>query len=159
MPSIDKILESESQNNGSFIRLYSKGAFYKAYERSAWLACMYLGSLLIRKRFVKKVNLEVTSEGFPKISLGKWTGGRKIETHDDYLTIILEDSEIMEYSDEKFHKWKNSSGNHDERKGENDSNEFEEIHDRILSFPIENKTPMECTMLLSELKVLLNAKN
>lgn len=112
MSSIDKILESESQNNGSFIRLYPEGAFYKAYERSAWLACVYLGRLLVKKRFVKKVNLNVTSVGFPISSLEKWAGGRRIETHD-----------------------------------------------RILSFPIENKTPMECMMFLSELKVLLNAKN
>lgn len=56
----------------------------------------------------KKVNLNVTSVGFPKSSLEKWAGGRRIE-----------------------------------------------IRDRILSFPIENKTPME----FSELKVLLNAKN
>lgn len=97
--------------------------------------------------------------GFPKSSLEKWAGGKRIETHDDYLTIILDDSEILEYTDEKFHKWKKGSGNNDVRKGENDNNEFEEIHGRILSFPIENKTPMECMMFLSELKVLLNAKN
>lgn len=159
MPSINEILENESQNNGSFIRLYPEGAFYKAYERSAWLACMYLGSLLVKKRFVKKVNLEVTSVGFPKSSLDKWSGGRKVETDDDYVTIILEDSEILEYSEEVFQKWKDSTGNQDERKGENNGNEFEEIHDRILSFPIENKTPMECMMFLSELKALLNVKN
>lgn len=41
MPSIDKRLENESQNNGSFIRLYPEGAFYKAYERSALLACIW----------------------------------------------------------------------------------------------------------------------
>lgn len=159
MPSINEILENESQNNGSFIRLYPEGAFYKAYERSAWLACMYLGNLLIKKRFVKKVNLEVISVGFPKSSLDKWSGGRRIETDDDYVTIILEDSEILECSEEVFQKWKDSTGNQGERKAENNGNEFEEIHDRILSFPIENKTPMECMMFLSELKALLNAKH
>ena len=83
MPSINEILEKESQNNGSFIRLYPEGAFYKAYERSAWLACMYQGNLLVKKRFVKKVNLEVRSVGFPKSSLDKWAVGRKVETDDD----------------------------------------------------------------------------
>lgn len=120
---------------------------------------MYLGSLLVKKRFVKKVNLEITSVGFPKNSLEKWSGGRKVETDEGYVTIILENSEIMECSEEVFQKWKDSTGNQDERKGENNGNEFEEIHDRILSFPIENKTPMECMMFLSELKALLNAKN
>lgn len=146
MPSINEILENESQNNGSFILLYPEGMFYKAYERSAWLACMYLGNLLVKKRYIKKVQQDVVSVGFPKSSIEKWAGGRKIRTMDNYVMIILDDSEIQEYSDEIFHKWKDSG------------NESEEIYDRILSFPIENKTPMECMIFLSELKEKLNAK-
>lgn len=146
MPSINEILENESQNNGSFILLYPEGMFYKAYERSAWLACMYLGNLLVKKRYIKKVQQDVVSVGFPKSSIEKWAGGRKIRTTDNYVMIILDDSEIQEYSDEIFHKWKDSG------------NESEEIYDRILSFPIENKTPMECMIFLSELKEKLNAK-
>lgn len=146
MPSINEILENESQNNCSFILLYPEGMFYKAYERSAWLACMYLGNLLVKKRYIKKVQQDVVSVGFPKSSIEKWAGGRKIRTMDNYVMIILDDSEIQEYSDEIFHKWKDSG------------NESEEIYDRILSFPIENKTPMECMIFLSELKEKLNAK-
>lgn len=146
MPSINEILENESQNNGSFILLYPEGMFYKAYERSARLACMYLGNLLVKKRYIKKVQQDVVSVGFPKSSIEKWAGGRKIRTMDNYVMIILDDSEIQEYSDEIFHKWKDSG------------NESEEIYDRILSFPIENKTPMECMIFLSELKEKLNAK-
>lgn len=146
MPSINEILENESQNNGSFILLYPEGMFYKAYERSAWLACMYLGNLLVKKRYIKKVQQDVVSVGFPKSSIEKWAGGRKIRTMDNYVMIILDDSEIQEYSDEIFHKWKDSG------------NESEEIYDRILSFPIENKTPMECMIFLSELKEKLNTK-
>ena len=146
MPSINEILEIESQNNGSFILLYPEGMFYKAYERSAWLACMYLGNLLVKKRYIKKVQQDVVSVGFPKSSIEKWAGGRKIRTMDNYVMIILDDSEIQEYSDEIFHKWKDSG------------NESEEIYDRILSFPIENKTPMECMIFLSELKEKLNTK-
>lgn len=146
MPSINEIFENESQNNGSFILLYPEGMFYKAFERSAWLACMYLGNLLVKKRYIKKVQQDVVSVGFPKSSIEKWAGGRKIRTMDNYVMIILDDSEIQEYSDEIFHKWKDSG------------NESEEIYDRILSFPIENKTPMECMIFLSELKEKLNAK-
>lgn len=120
MPSINEILENESQNNGSFILLYPEGMFYKAYERSAWLACMYLGNLLVEKRYIKKVQQDVVSVGFPKSSIEKWAGGRKIRTMDNYVMIILDDSEIQEYSDEIFHKWKDSG------------NESEEIYDRIL---------------------------
>lgn len=78
MPSINEILENESQNNGSFILLYPEGMFYKAYERSAWLACMYLGNLLVKKRYIKKVQQDVVSVGFPKSSIEKWAGGRNL---------------------------------------------------------------------------------
>lgn len=78
------------------------------------MACLCIsGKAACREKICKKVNLNVTSVGFPKSSLEKWAGGRRIETHDDYLTIIHDDSEILEYSDEKFHKWKNGTGNHD----------------------------------------------
>ena len=85
MPSINEILENESQNNGSFILLYPEGMFYKAYKRSAWLACMYLGNLLVKKRYIKKVQQDVVSVGFPKSSIEKWAGGRKIRTMDNYI--------------------------------------------------------------------------
>ena len=36
MAQIKDILQKEQRNDGSFIRLYAEGIFYKAYERSAW---------------------------------------------------------------------------------------------------------------------------
>ena len=81
---------------------------------------MYLGNLLVKKRYIKKVQQDIVSVGFPKSSIEKWAGGRKIRTMDNYVMIILDDSEIQEYSDEIFHKWKDSG------------NESEEIYDRIL---------------------------
>ena len=62
-------------NNGAYIRLYAEGIFYKAYERSAWVACRVLHPFMVKKRAVRKVGQEVVSIGFPKTSLDKWAGG------------------------------------------------------------------------------------
>lgn len=55
MPQISTILQDEQQNNGSYIRLYAEGIFYKAYERSAWVACRVLHPFMVKKRAVRKV--------------------------------------------------------------------------------------------------------
>ena len=55
MPQISTILQAEQQNAGDRIRLYAEGIFYKAYERSAWVACRVLHSFMVKKRAVRKV--------------------------------------------------------------------------------------------------------
>ena len=55
MPQISTILQDEQQNNGSYIRLYAEGIFYKAYERSAWVACRVLHPFMVKKRAVRKI--------------------------------------------------------------------------------------------------------
>ena len=63
MPQISTILQNEQQNAGDRIRLYAEGIFYKAYERSAWVACRVLHPFMVKKRAVRKVGQEVVSIG------------------------------------------------------------------------------------------------
>ena len=49
MAQIKDILQAEQKNDGSFIRLYAEGIFYKAYERSAWTACRVLHPFMVKK--------------------------------------------------------------------------------------------------------------
>ncbi|MBE6292704.1 MAG: hypothetical protein E7091_09905 [Bacteroidales bacterium] len=58
MPQISTILQDEQQNAGDRIRLYAEGIFYKAYERSAWVACRVLHPFMVKKRAVRKVGQE-----------------------------------------------------------------------------------------------------
>ena len=58
MPQISTILQNEQQNAGDRIRLYAEGIFYKAYERSAWVACRVLHPFMVKKRAVRKVGQE-----------------------------------------------------------------------------------------------------
>ena len=77
MPQISTILQDEQQNNGACIRLYAEGIFYKAYERSAWVACRVLHPFMVKKRAVRKVVQEVVSIGsiLPILMSRKQTAG------------------------------------------------------------------------------------
>lgn len=55
MPQISTILQAEQQNDGGRIHLYAEGIFYKAYERSAWVAFRVLYPFMVKKRAVRKV--------------------------------------------------------------------------------------------------------
>ena len=98
MPQISTILQDEQQNAGDRIRLYAEGIFYKAYERSTWVACRVLHPFMVKKRAVRKVGQEVVSIGFPKTSLVKWAGTRRVEhVGDDCVVIYMNDDEALSY--------------------------------------------------------------
>lgn len=107
MAQIKDILQEEQKNDGSFIRLYAEGIFYKAYERSAWTACRVLHPFMVKKRAVRKVGQEVVSIGFPKTSLQKWAGGRRVEDAvDDSVLMHLSEEECVPFDEKEFEEWK-----------------------------------------------------
>ena len=60
-----EIISRESQNEDS-IYMYCEGMFMKAYERSAFFAHTLIDEFKLSKRFIKTVNMDVISLGFPK---------------------------------------------------------------------------------------------
>ena len=60
-----EIISNESQNEDS-ISLYREGMFMKAYERSAFFAHTLIHEFKLSKRYIKTVNMDVISLGFPK---------------------------------------------------------------------------------------------
>jgi len=154
MPKISEILESEERNHGDYIRLYPEGVFYKAYECSAWLACICLHKFMVKKKFVNNVGREIVSVGFPKASLEKWAGSRKLEFDTDSVRIVLEESEKELFTIEKFKAWKTSSVIGAEKTCVDERQQ--EVCRQLLEFPIESKTPMECMMFLYRMKQNLN---
>lgn len=157
MPTTDAILHAEAQKEKHTIILYPEGIFYKAYEHSAWLACLTLGQFLTKKKFIKKVGRDVISIGFPKTSLGKRIGGRKTELHDDIVMVFLNQDESEMIAECDYNKWKDSidsitDANQEVRLSEND------LISQIRDFPIESKTPIECMIFLSHLKQNLTTK-
>ena len=60
-----EIISRESQNEDS-IYLYREGMFMKAYERSAFFAHTLIHEFKLSKRYIKTVNMDVISLGFPE---------------------------------------------------------------------------------------------
>ena len=64
----------EDANPGQ-IYLYSEGAFYKAYQKSAWLLCTRVHPFKVSARLLKGLDGPLLSVGFPKSSLDKFSAG------------------------------------------------------------------------------------
>lgn len=166
MAQIKDILDKEKENDCTFVRLYAEGIFYKAYERSAWTACRVSHPFKVKKRYVRKVGQDVVSIGFPKTSLWKWAGERRVEDDaDESVLIHLSDDEFVPFEEKEFEKWKAGAALPvNEAMMERTATETvlttsveSDICQSIRRFPIENKTPMECMLFVSELKSRLQA--
>lgn len=69
-----EIIGREEQNTDS-IWLYREGMFMKAYERSAFFAHTLIHAFKLSKRYIKTVNMDVISLGFPEQTIPKWLNG------------------------------------------------------------------------------------
>lgn len=97
-----EIFESE-QDNTEQIRLYAEGLFWKAYERSAYACCTQLRAFKATKRYIKAMDGEIVSIGFPKTSLSTLAGEEQLISCDD-KNVVLRCKEAI---DEKmFVAWK-----------------------------------------------------
>lgn len=83
--TIAQVLELE-KDNWDKIYLFPVGGFYKAYEHSACLFHTHVRPFKASKRFVKSVNRDVVSLGFPIAVTDKWLYGmNRTENPDGYL--------------------------------------------------------------------------
>ena len=69
-----EICEIEDANSGQ-VYLYPEGAFYKAYQKSAWLLCMRVHPFKVSARPLKGLDGPLLSVGFPQSSLDKFSAG------------------------------------------------------------------------------------
>ena len=76
--TLSEVYEQESKNSDR-IYLYPVGGFYRAYEHSAFFFNTQIKNFVVSKRFVKTINHDLVSLGFPINSLKKWTWGYNIE--------------------------------------------------------------------------------
>lgn len=97
-----EILEREEQNTG-LVWLYREGMFMKAYERSAFFVHNYIHEFKLSKRYIKTVNQEVISLGFPVQTLPKWMNGYRYEAVGEDMVLCHIGKQYDEVS---FHNWK-----------------------------------------------------
>ena len=60
------------------VYLYSEGAFYKAYQQSAWLLCTRVYPFKVSVRPLKGLSGLLLSVGFPQTSLNKFSEGYSV---------------------------------------------------------------------------------
>lgn len=160
MSNLQAILSSESHNTDK-IHFYREGVFYKAYERSAYAFVTRVKPFMVKRLFVKSVNQEVLSIGFPTNSLHSYFASDKITERDNEAEVILDTAIVLA----DFEKWRNGIAVTPLKEmpaktvitqamSKAMSNETL-IVTKIQTFPIEVKTPLECMLFLSELKKLL----
>ena len=160
MSNLQEILKTESENTDK-IHFYREGVFYKAYERSAYIFVTRIKPFMVKRLFVKCVNREVVSIGFPTNSLRSYFAADKITEKDNEAEVIL-DTAIVPTD---FEKWREGIAmtpaketivkNKDTHITSEAVGGDELIVTKIKTFPIEVKTPLECMIFLSELKKTL----
>lgn len=161
MAQIKEILETERDNRDK-IYLYREGLFYKAYEHSAYLWVHKVCGYEVRCRYVKIVNQNVVSIGFPQNTLKSKVIGLKTEEFSQGVIIYVGGS----ITDCDFDKWKRELENK-EQNVENAlecqepstcygrENKYSEVIEELRRFPIETSSPIDCMMLVSRLKKML----
>lgn len=98
-----KEIISREESNEDSIYLYREGMFMKAYERSAFFAHTLIHEFKLSKRYIKTVNMDVISLGFPEQTVPKWLNGYVYE----YVQEGLIRCRMRKKFDEvEFHNWK-----------------------------------------------------
>jgi hypothetical protein len=139
------------------IVLFKEALFCKAYEECAWRFCMFIKAYKPVKQYIKKVNKEIVSIGFPVsvleniINIAK-EKGYEIEQNENIIRISI--NEICEGS---FEEWKNniamqSPTQNDKNYVSNIDKRKEEIIEKLKGYSLANHTPIETMYFVMELQ-------
>ena len=92
-----EICATEDANPGQ-VYLYPEGAFYKAYQKSAWLLCTRVHPFKVSARPLKGLDGPFLSVGFPQSSLDKFSAGLAVAENPSgggYKSLIF--SELIDF--------------------------------------------------------------
>lgn len=172
MSQLKEILEKEKERNTleqcAVVHLFCEGTFYRAYEWSAWLCLRYFTEMKVTHRLLKGGE-DIVFVGFPLTSLDRYTPqGAIISPSGDKSIAMALPSDVftpetdIESLKEAFEDWKHcqplteaSKKKVEEEKIRVERNTHPRLTDimlRILAYPIEQHSPMECMTFLSDIK-------
>lgn len=174
MAGIKDILEIEQDRKDpkdwQIINLFQEGSFYRAYEVSAWLCHTYIYQFKVTHRHVNGIEQSIAFVGFPVTSLEKRTpqGASIVPKTEKHIMLMLSPSEQKITVDEmknEFAVWKSrqpvaeakEKPDADIKKNTAIGNREDKltlfsIAQGILSYPIENHSPIDCMLFLSNVK-------
>ncbi len=160
MPTYTEIIKFEEETPSNTIRLVKSGEFYRAYNHSAWLFQCCIAEHKVMRKYLKALKTDIYYIGFPEKSLFNNIGERKSVKTDYGFDVELMVDEIP--NEEAYEDWKMMIETEHSSKGDFHSlplagaDAEREVIKRLKDFPLENKTMIECTVFLSELRKLLN---
>lgn len=172
MAKLGDILEKEKNRSETgmlrTIYLYQEGTFYRAYEWSAWLCFRYIKQFKPTHRLLKDSDDSIVFIGFPVTSLQKYTleGGEVTYMDDNNVAVSIPENTIGDGLDAArmsadFDNWKsNVPMTESSKKKLEESQRFPngtpprltDILRDVMSYPIEQHSPMECMSFLAEIK-------
>jgi hypothetical protein len=168
MPSIIEII-SQEKHNADAIHLYKEGLFWKAYQQSAYrIDSQPCTAYKLTKKYIKAVGCEVVSLGFPSLNLTRHFREEQLDYIDD-LHIRIQDKhiELPEYQDwfsqipvfvpcppkPKEPEYQTQIHIFEPAPQEHSSPSIsDQIVNRLRNFRIEQSTPMQCMLFLSQLQ-------
>lgn len=143
------IREKLDRETGEKIYLYKQGVFWTAYEHSALILSRHK-PLKISVRFVKTVNQQVISVGFPDATLaffsdifgpfvetGKHTGYFELQGTEEGIDLVALREEVLQQLPEEVPDTPHRST---------------DLAEQILSFRLAEKTPLEAMMFVRNLQ-------
>ena len=94
------------------IHLFADGSFYRAYDWSAWLCCIYIKQFQVTRRFIKSADADMLFVGFPQTSLARLLpeGCEAKEQGEGHLLIVLPNS-LMQGEEDRatdYANWRNT---------------------------------------------------
>lgn len=172
MSQLKEILEKEKERGTleqcTQVHLFREGTFYRAYEWSAWLCLRYFTELKVTHRLLKGGE-DIVFVGFPITSLDRYTpkGAAVLPSGDKSIEMTLP-SDVFAHDVDgdslrmSFEDWKQcqpltevSKKKVEEERVRTERNAHPRLTDimlRILAYPIEQHSPMECMSFLGDIK-------
>lgn len=168
----EKIKISQNSNK---LTLHTEGLFYKCYNEDAMVFSENIKPYKVVCKFIKTVNQEVLSIGFPKTELKKGSitiemiksaiGGSKAEEQEKQLVFSLTDAELKK----NYHEWRNDKLQNSKLADKTNNTVSPakceasqrlisqgELIAMIQSYDLANSTPMQGIQFIQELKMLID---
>lgn len=178
MSQLQEIIETEKQRadaeQARTLFLYMEGSFYRAYEWSAWLWCKKIKDFTPTHRKVKSLEQTIIHIGCPVSSFLKHVPEGATHTIGTDGTVALQLPELMfpegidaAIMEQEFLEWKQAVPVVESKKNPKTQEQqipsvespqpttLTAIAQRILAFPIEKKSMIECVSFLSDIKTQL----
>lgn len=148
--TFSEILSLEAHNT-SQITFYYEGSFWKAYERSAFLVCKHYEQFHPSKKSVKYLSgAEIVSIGIPAVTLERLFSHEE-KVVDEQKRKVFKAEYVVD--EDEFKAWKEGIAVKDMAIPEN---EEKEALERLRRFDLASATPMDCMLLVMELKKMLS---